>query len=57
MSREEGTLSDLSLTEIFKTLGKSIRENKKDSLRAPIYVTGEVIIECTIPFITSHLIN
>lgn len=57
MSREESTLPDLSLPEIFKTIGKSVREHKKNSLRAPLYVTGEVIIECTIPFITSHLIN
>ena len=57
MSREESTLSDLSLVQIVKTLGKSVREHKKDSLRAPLYVTGEVIIECTIPFITSQLIN
>ena len=57
MSREESTLSNLSLGEIVKTLGKSVRENKKDSIRAPLYVTGEVIIECTIPFITSNLIN
>ncbi|MBR3224097.1 MAG: ABC transporter ATP-binding protein [Atopobiaceae bacterium] len=57
MSRQESTLSDLSLVQIVKTLGKSVREHKKDSLRAPLYVTGEVIIECTIPFITSQLIN
>ncbi len=59
MSRKAdgATLSDLSLREIIKTIGKSVRENKRDSIRAPLYVTGEVIIECIIPFITSHLIN
>ena len=57
MSTDERTKSDLSLREIVTILGKSVREHKKDSLRAPLYVTGEVIIECTIPFITSHLIN
>lgn len=57
MSTDERTRSDLSLREIVTILGKSVREHKKDSLRAPLYVTGEVIIECTIPFITSHLIN
>ncbi len=57
MSNKESTLSDLSLIQVAKTLGKSIREHKKDSLRAPLYVTGEVIIECAIPFITSQLIN
>ncbi len=54
---EERTRSDLSLRDIVSIIGKSVREHKKDSLRAPLYVTGEVIIECTIPFITSHLIN
>lgn len=58
MSQEqEQTMAHLTLGEIFKTLGGSIRENKKNSLIAPIFVAGEVIIECTIPFITSHLIN
>ncbi len=57
MNQDASTLPDLSLTQIVKTLGKSVREQKKNSLRAPLYVTGEVIIECTIPFITSHLIN
>jgi len=54
---QEKTMSQLTLGEIFKTLGGSIRENKKNSLIAPIFVAGEVVIECTIPFITSHLIN
>ena len=57
MSAEDTTLSNLSLREIFATLGKSVREYKADSLRAPAYVTGEVVIECIIPFITSQLIN
>ena len=54
---DQSTLADMSLGDIFRTIGKSVREYKADSLRAPIYVTGEVIIECTIPFITSQLIN
>ncbi|MDO4805607.1 MAG: ABC transporter ATP-binding protein [Coriobacteriales bacterium] len=54
---ETSTMSDLSLGQIVKTIGNSVREHKRDSLRAPLYVTGEVIIECTIPFITSQLIN
>ena len=54
---QEKTMSQLTLGEIFKTLGGSIRENKRNSLIAPIFVAGEVVIECTIPFITSHLIN
>lgn len=51
------TLSQLTLGQIVKTLSKSIRENKRNSIIAPVFVGGEVIIECIIPFITSHLIN
>ena len=55
--RGQRTLKELPLSAIFKTLGKSIRENKRNTLIAPLFVTGEVVIECIIPFITSHLIN
>ncbi len=59
MSQEQHdkTMAHLTLGEIFKTLGGSIRENKKNSLIAPIFVAGEVVIECVIPFVTSQLIN
>lgn len=36
---------------------KSIREYKKPTILAPVFVTLEVIIECTIPFITALLVN
>ena len=55
--KEQKTLKELPLSAVFKTLSKSIRENKRNTLIAPLFVTGEVIIECIIPFITSHLIN
>ena len=58
MSQADGkTMQRLSLGEIFKTLGGSIRENKRNSIIAPVFVLGEVIIECAIPFITARLIN
>ena len=58
MSQEqEKTMQHLSLGEIFKTLSGSIRENKRNSIIAPVFVLGEVIIECAIPFITARLIN
>ena len=53
----ERTLEHLSLKQIVKTLGGSIRENKKNSIIAPVFVADEVVIECIIPFITSQLIN
>ena len=42
---------------MWKTLLKSIREYKKPTILAPVYVTLEVIIECIIPFITAILVN
>lgn len=42
---------------MIKHLMKSIREYKKDSILAPIFVTGEVILEVIIPFLMSKLID
>ena len=40
-----------------KTLSKSIREYKKDSIMSVVYIIFEVIMECIIPFILSNLVN
>ena len=40
-----------------KVLMKSIREYKKPSILTPILVTGEVIMECIIPFVLANLVN
>ena len=42
---------------MIKVLAKSIREYKKPSVLAPIFVSGEVILECIIPFLTANLVN
>lgn len=42
---------------MYKVLAKSIREFKKQSIKAPVFVTFEVMMECTIPFITAKLVN
>lgn len=42
---------------MWKKLIQSIREYKKATILAPVYVTLEVIIECIIPFITALLVN
>lgn len=42
---------------MIKILAKSIREYKKPSLLAPILVSGEVVLECIIPFLTANLVN
>lgn len=38
-------------------LSKSIREYKKESILAPIFVTLEVVLEVLIPFITTYLVD
>ena len=40
-----------------KTLAKSIREFKRDTILTPILVMGEVILECVLPFVISYLVN
>ncbi len=42
---------------MIKTLARSIREYKKTSILTPIFVTGEVILECIIPFTIANLVN
>lgn len=42
---------------MIKQLTKSIREYKKTSIATPILVTGEVVMECSIPFVIAILVN
>lgn len=42
---------------MIKKLAKSVREYKLPSFLTLIFIVGEVIIECFIPFITSRLVN
>ncbi len=42
---------------MLKVLAKSIREYKKPSLLAPVLVSGEVVMECIIPFLIANLVN
>ena len=53
----EKTLSHLSLFQVFRRIFQSVREYKRPTILTPVLVTGEVIIECAIPFITAQLIN
>ena len=50
-------MQELTLKELVQTLDKSIREFKKTSILTTLLVTGEVIIECIIPFYTAELID
>ena len=42
---------------MYKKLLASVREYKKESLEAPLYVSLEVVMECLIPFIVARLVN
>ena len=42
---------------MLRVLAGSIREYKKPSLLSPLLVTGEVVLECIIPFLTANLVN
>ena len=42
---------------MIKKLMGSIREYKKDSILAPIYVTLEVVLEVLIPYLMSMIID
>ena len=42
---------------MIKRLMQSVREYKKDSILAPLYVSCEVVLEVIIPFLTAALID
>ena len=42
---------------MIKTLAKSIREYKLPSILSAVIVTGEVILECLLPFVIAALLN
>ena len=42
---------------VVKTLLKSVREYKKDSFLAPLFISIEVVLECFIPFVMASLID
>ena len=48
--RKEGFL-------MIKTLARSIREYKTSSILTPMFMIGEVFMECMIPFITTKLVD
>ena len=42
---------------MIKTLLKSVRQYKKQTLLSPVFVAGEVILECMIPLVMSRMID
>lgn len=51
------TAEKIGFIPAIKTLSKSIREYKKPSLLAPLFVAIEVILECLIPFVMTLLLG
>lgn len=47
----------MKLRELFRTLGASVREFKRDAILAPLFISGEVLLECLIPFIMAKMID
>ena len=45
------------MVQILKTLGKCVREYKRPSILCLIFIVGEAIMECIIPFIIANLVN
>ncbi len=52
--KEKKTKSTIAMV---KTLSKSIRQYKKASILTPVFVLGEVILECLIPWIMTLLLG
>ena len=42
---------------MIKTLLKSVREYKIYAILAPIFIAGEVIVECFIPYVTVKFVS
>ena len=42
---------------MIKTLARSIREYKKDTILTPVYIAGEVTMEVLIPLLMANLID
>ena len=40
-----------------KSLLKSVREYKKTAILTPVFITGEVILECILPYLMANLID
>ena len=57
MSKLKKDTADIPFFPAVKTIAKSIREYKKPSILAPLFVAIEVIFECFIPFVMTLLLG
>lgn len=57
MTKTKNKKQNSGLFSAVKTLTKSVREYKKPSILAPIFVALEVILECLIPYVMTLLLG
>ncbi len=57
MKKNKKTKTTVGFIPTVKTLSKSIREYKKPSILAPVFVAMEVVLECLIPWIMTLLLG
>ena len=57
MKKDKTQKEQIGFIPAVKTLAKSIREYKKPSLLAPLFVGLEVIVECLIPYLMTLLLG
>ena len=57
MTKQKNAKTKNSFFGSVKVLSRSIREYKKPSLLAPLFVAMEVVLECLIPWIMSLLLE
>ncbi len=57
MKNKENTEKFVGFIPALKTVSKSIREYKKPSILAPLFVAMEVVLECFIPYVMTLLLG
>ncbi len=56
-NKKKETVPKYSISKIIKTLMQSLREYKRESILTPLFVAGECLMECILPFIMAELID
>lgn len=55
--KKNGKREQRALGDVIKTLSGSIREYRKVSILTPLFVAGEVCLECILPFVMAKLVD
>ncbi len=57
MTKTKQQTSSVGFIPVIKTLGRSVRQYKRPSILAPLFVAIEVVMECLIPYIMTLLLD